>query len=69
MKVTLEFVIRDEEANILGKNTPMSMDIGTQSLHDIEGCVEMMRQKVLPEIEVDLLTQAQNHYTEAAKKN
>jgi hypothetical protein len=29
----------------------MSMDIGTESLHDIEGCVEMMRQKVLPEIE------------------
>jgi len=44
------------------------MDIGTQSLHDIEGGVEMMRQKVLPEIEVDLLTQAQNLYTEAAKK-
>ncbi len=68
MKVTLEFVIRDEEGNILGKNTPMSMDIGTQSLHDIEGGVEMMRQKVLPEIEVTLLTQAQNRYTEAAKK-
>ncbi len=29
----------------------------------------MMRQKVLPEIEVDLLTQAQSRYTEAAKKN
>jgi hypothetical protein len=69
MKVTLEFVIRDEEANILGKNTPMSMDIGTQSLHNIEGDVEMMPQKVLPEIEVTLLTQAQNRYTEAAKKN
>ena len=46
----------------------MSMDIGTESLHDIEGCVEMIRQKVLPEIEVDLLTQAQTRYTEASKK-
>jgi hypothetical protein len=68
MKVTVEFVIRDEEGNILSKNTPVSMDIGTQSLHDIEGGVEMMRQKVLPEIEVDLLTQAQSRYTEVAKK-
>lgn len=68
MKVTLEFVIRDEEGNILSQNTPVSMDIGTQSLHDIEGGVEMLRQKVLPEIEVTLLTQAQNRYTEAAKK-
>jgi hypothetical protein len=39
MKVTVEFVIRDEEGNILSKNTPVSMDIGTQSLHDIEGGV------------------------------
>ena len=54
-------MIRDEERNILSKNTPVSMDIRTQSLHDIEGWVEMMRQKVLPEIEVDLLTQALNH--------
>jgi hypothetical protein len=45
------------------------MDIGTQSLHDIEGGVEMLRQKVLPEIELTLLTQAQNRYTEAVKKN
>lgn len=69
MKVTVEFIIRDEEGNILSKNTSVPMDIGTQSLHDIEGGVEMMRQKVLPEIEVDLLTQAQSRYTEAAKKN
>jgi hypothetical protein len=69
MKVTLEFVIRDEAGNILSQNTPVSMDIGTQSLHDIEGGVEMLRQKVLPEIELTLLTQAQNRYTEAVKKN
>jgi hypothetical protein len=45
------------------------MEIGTQSLHDIEGGVEQMKQKVLPEIEAALLAQAQNEFTEKVKKN
>jgi hypothetical protein len=44
------------------------MEIGTQSLHDIEGGVEQMKQKVLPEIEATLLAQAQNEFTEKVKK-
>jgi len=68
MKVTIEFVIRDEIGNILSQNSRLAMEIGTQSLHDIEGGVEQMKQKVLPEIEATLLTQAQNEFTEKAKK-
>ena len=68
MKVTLEFVIRDDKGNILGQNSPLTLEIGTQSLHDIEGGVEEMKQKVLPEIEATLLTQAQNHKTSSRKK-
>jgi hypothetical protein len=56
MKVTLEFVIRDDKGNILSQNSPLTLEIGTQSLHDIEGVVEQMKQKVLPEIETTLLT-------------
>ena len=56
MKVTLEFVIRDDKGNILGQNSPLTLEIGNQSLHDIEGAVEEMKQKVLPEIETTLLT-------------
>ena len=69
MKVTVEFVIRDEKGNILDQNSPFPMEIGNQSLHDIEGCVEQMKNKALPEIEVSLLTQAQKEFTEEAKKN
>jgi len=69
MKVTVEFVIRDEIGNILSQNSPFSIEIGTQSLHDIEGAVEQMKQKVLPEIEATLLTQAQNEFTKKIKKN
>jgi hypothetical protein len=68
MKVTVEFVIRDERGNILSQNSPFSMEIGTQSLHDIEGGVEQMKQKVLPEIEASLLAQAQKEFTEKVKK-
>ncbi len=69
MKVTVEFVIRNEMGNILSQNSPFSRSIGTQSLHDIEGGVEQMKQKVLPEIEAALLAQAQNEFTEKVKKN
>ena len=69
MKVTIEFVIRDEIGNILSQNSRLAMEIGTQSLHDIEGGVEQMKQKVLPEIEATLLTQAQNEFTKKIKKN
>ena len=69
MKVTIEFVIRDEIGNILSQNSRLAMEIGTQSLHDIEGGVEQMKQKVLPEIEATLLAQAQNEFTKKVKKN
>lgn len=69
MKVTIEFVIRDEIGNILSQNSPFAMEIGTQSLHDIEGGVEEMKQKVLPEIEATLLAQAQSEFTKKVKKN
>ena len=68
MKVTVEFVIRDDKGNILSQNSRFPMEIGTQSLYDIEGCVEQMKNKVLPEIELSLLNQAQNEFTEKAKK-
>ena len=68
MKVTVEFVIRNEMGNILSQNSPFSRSIGTQSLHDIEGGVEQMKQKVLLEIEATLLAQAQSEFTKKVKK-
>ena len=56
MKVTVEFVIRDDKGNILSQNSRFPMEIGTQSLYDIEGCVEQMKNKVLPEIELSFWT-------------
>lgn len=68
MRATVEVVIRDEAGNILSQLVPHEIDLGTQSLHDIEGAVETWRQQALPEIEADLLTRTQSQFTQEIKK-
>jgi len=46
MRAKVELVIRDEDGNILSQLDPYLMDLGSQSLHDIEGAVENWRQKI-----------------------
>ncbi len=64
----VELVIRDEDGNILSQLDPYLMDLGSQSLHDIEGAVENWRQKILPDMEADLLDKAQSQFKQQAKK-
>ncbi|MDZ4877256.1 MAG: hypothetical protein CLLPBCKN_006691 [Chroococcidiopsis cubana SAG 39.79] len=68
MRVRVETVIRDEVGNILSQLAAHEIDLGTQSLHDIEGAVENWKQQALPEIEASLLNQAQNQFTQEVKK-
>jgi len=68
MKAKVELVIRDESGNILSQLDPYWMELGCQSLHDIEGAVENWRQKILPDIEAGLLNHAQSQFTQPAKK-
>jgi len=68
MKALVKVVIQDEEGKILSQLDPYLMDLGSQSLHDIEGAVEDWRQKVLPDMEADLLNKAQSQFTQQAKK-
>jgi hypothetical protein len=68
MRARVEVVIRDEAGNILSQLAPAGMDFRTQSLHDIEGAVEIWKQQALPEIEADLLNQAQSRFTQEIKK-
>lgn len=68
MRAKVEVVIRDEAGNILSQLAPHAIDLGNQSLHDIEGAVEYWRQQVLPEIEADLLNSAQSQFTQQEKK-
>jgi hypothetical protein len=47
---------------------PHEIDLGGQSLHEIEGAVENWKQQALPEIEASLLTGAQTQFTQEIKK-
>jgi hypothetical protein len=40
MRAKLEIVIKDETGNILSQLAAHEIDLGNQSLHDIEGAVE-----------------------------
>ena len=68
MKATFELVIRDEDGNIVGQLDPYQVNLGDQTLHEIEGAVEQWRQQALPDIEENLLSQAQNRFTKQRKK-
>ena len=68
MKAKVEVVIRDEEGKILGQLDSYSMELGAQSLYEIEGAVEDWRQKVLPDVTAELLHSAQTQFTQESKK-
>ena len=68
MRARVEIVIRDEAGNIVSQLAPHEINLGNQSLHDIEGAVENWKQQALPEIEASLLTEAQNQFTQEIKK-
>jgi len=68
MKARVEVVIRDEEGKILGQLDSYSLELGNQSLYEIEGAVEDWRQKVLPDVTAELLHSAQIHFTQESKK-
>jgi len=57
-------VIQDEQ-HLETNSTPDGLG---QPKHDIEGAVEDWRQKVLPDMEADLLDKAQSQFTQGKKK-
>jgi hypothetical protein len=67
MKAKIEVIIRDEQGKMIGQLEPQAMDLGSQSLHDIEGAVEQWRRRALPDIEAELLSAAQMKFV-AQKK-
>jgi hypothetical protein len=68
MRARVEIVIRDEAGQVLSQLAPHEIDLKNQSLHEIEGAIENWKQQALPEIEADLLTRAQNQFTQEIKK-
>jgi hypothetical protein len=67
---TIEVTVRDDEGKVIGigRSQTYALDLGQQTLHDIEGGVEGFKQQALPEIERILLNHAQTNFTQEIKK-
>jgi hypothetical protein len=68
MKAKIEVTIRDEAGNVIGQLEPQTLEVGNSSLHNIEGAVEAWRKQALPDIEAELLNNAQTEFIEREKK-
>ena len=65
---SIEITIRDDRGNIVYQGKPRNLEMVQSGLHEIEGAVEQWRQAALPEIEAQLLEQAQAQFTQEQKK-
>ena len=64
----IEIIIKDEKGEELTRLPSMDLELGSQSLAEIETAVEKLKQKMLPEISSELLKKAQREFTEEQKK-
>lgn len=64
---SIEVIIRDEEGNIISQKPAKQVNLKNGNLDSIEADVEEWRKEALPEIEAQLLQQAQTEFT-AEKK-
>ncbi len=64
----IEIIIKDELGEELTRLQSMDLELGNQSLDEIETAVEKLKQKMLPEISSELMSQAQREFTKEKKK-
>ena len=66
---TIEIIIKDEQGKELTRLQSIDLELGSQSLDEIEIAVEKLKQKMLPEISSELLNKAQREFTPREKKD
>ena len=64
----IEIIIKDEQGEELTRLQSVDLELGSKSLDEIETAVEKLKQKILPEISSELLSQAQREFTKEKKK-
>ena len=64
----IEIIIKDEQGEELTRLQSIDLELGSQSLDEIETAVEKLKQKILPEISSELMSQAQREFTKEKKK-
>ncbi len=67
---TIELVLRDDNNQIIGQQCTKkySLNLPSQSVHDIEGAVEEFKNYALPDITLSLLEAAQIAFIHDKKK-
>ena len=64
----IEIIIKDSRGEELTRLQSIDLELGSQSLDEIETAVEKLKKKMLPEISSELLSQAQREFTQDKKK-
>ena len=64
----IEIIIKDSRGEELTRLQSIDLELGSQSLNEIETALEKLKQKMLPEISSELLSQAQREFTKKKKK-
>ncbi len=65
---TIEIIIKDEQGKELTRLQSIDLELGSQSLDEIEIAVEKLKQKMLPKISSELLVKAQREFNQEKKK-
>lgn len=64
----IEITIKDEQGKAISQLESLDLELGTKTIYEIETALEKLKQKMLPEILSELLSQAQKEFTEDKKK-
>ena len=64
----IEIIIKDEQGKELTRLQSINLELGSQSLDEIETAVEKLKQKMLPKISSELLGKAQREFNQEKKK-
>ena len=64
----IDIIIKDDQGQEITRLQSVNLELGSQSLNEIETAVEELKRKMLPEISSELLSQAQRQFTEDKKK-
>ncbi len=64
----IEITIKDDQGKELTRLQSLNLELGSQSLNDLEKAVEELKRKMLPEITKELLSKTQAEFTESKKK-
>jgi hypothetical protein len=67
---TIELVLRDDNNQIIGQQSTKkySLNLNSQTVHDIEGAVEEFKSCALPDITLSLLEAAQTAFIHDKKR-